>query len=263
MAPARMMSQASPNWVSEMPARMPTVMPARMAAALPIQTMDQLQQFMQHHVYAVWDFTLLLKALQQQLSSAGHSQSLALIAQLVSEEESDWLPEQCGGPCRLSHFEIYLLAMEEIGADTTAIRAVVALAAREGLVVGLTHPAIPAPSRRFMASTQLLIRSGQTHLLAAAFCYGREQLVPALFRQLRQQLTAADLQAPTLAWYLDRHINLDGDQHGALAERMVLDLCRDNPTAHREVMALRPRVEQERALFWRGIGESLRHAPSP
>jgi hypothetical protein len=148
--------------------------------------------------------------------------------------------------------------MEEIGADSAAIRSVVALAAREGLAVALAHPAIPAPSRRFMASTQALIRSGQTHLLAAAFCYGREQLVPALFRQLRQQLTAADLQAPILAWYLDRHIDLDGDQHGALAEQMVLDLCRDNPTAQREVMALRPRVEQERALFWWGIGESLR-----
>ena len=258
MAPVQTISRASPNWVSDMPTAMPTVMPKVMAESLRIQTVDQLQQFMQHHVYAVWDFTLLLKALQQQLSSAGHPQAVALIAQLVREEESDWLPEQCGGPCQLSHFEIYLLAMEEIGADTAAIRAVVALAAREGLAVALAHPAIPAPSRRFMASTQALIRSGQTHLLAAAFCYGREQLVPALFRQLRQQLTTADLQAPTLAWYLDRHIDLDGDQHGALAEQMVLDLCRDNPTAQREVMALRPRVEQERALFWWGIGESLR-----
>ena len=254
MAHAQMISQASPNWVSEMP----TVMPTVMAGFLRIQTMDQLQQFMQHHVYAVWDFTLLLKALQQQLLSAGHLEALALIAQLVSEEESDWLPERCGGPCQLSHFEIYLLAMEEIGADTAAIRAVVARAAREGLAVALAHPAIPAPSRRFMASTQAVIRSGQAHLLAAAFCYGREQLVPTLFRHLQEQLTAADLQAPTLAWYLDRHIGLDGDQHGPLAEQMVLDLCRDNPTAQRAVKALRHRVEQERALFWWGMGESLR-----
>jgi hypothetical protein len=258
MAPARMISRASPNWASEMPTVMPTLMPAVMAGSLRIQTMDQLQQFMQHHVYAVWDFTLLLKALQQQLSSTAHPQAVALIAELVSEEERDWLPARCGGPCQLSHFEIYLLAMEEIGADTAAIRAVVALAAREGLAVALAHPAIPAPSRRFMASTQAVIRSGQTHLLAAAFCYGREQLVPALFRQLQDQLKAADLQAPTLAWYLDRHIDLDGNQHGPLAERMVLDLCRDNPTAQGEVMALRPRVEQERALFWWGIGKSLR-----
>jgi hypothetical protein len=237
---------------------MPTLMPAVKAGELPIHTLAQLQQFMQHHVYAVWDFTLLLKALQQQLSSAGHPQALALISQLASEEESDWLPEHCGGPCQLSHFEIYLLAMEEIGADTATIRTVVALAAREGLAAALAHPAIPAPSRRFMASTQALIRSGQAHLPAAAFCYGREQLVPVLFRQLRQQLTAADLQAPTLAWYLDRHIDLDGDQHGALAEQMVLDLCRDNQAAQREVMEVRPLVERERALFWSGISACLR-----
>lgn len=241
-----------------MPSQMPTLMPAVKAGSLRLHTIAQLQQFMQHHVYAVWDFTLLLKALQQQLSSAGHPQAIALIAQLASEEESDWLPEHCGGPCQLSHFEIYLLAMEEIGADTAAIRAVIDLAAREGLAAALAHPAIPAPSRRFMASTQAVIRSGQAHLMAAAFCYGREQLVPALFRQLRQQLTAADLQAPTLAWYLDRHIDLDGDQHGALAERMVLDLCGDNQAAQHEVMALRPLVERERAVFWSGISACLR-----
>jgi hypothetical protein len=77
-----------------------------------------------------------------------------------------------------------------------------------------------------MASTQAVIRSGQAHLLAAAFGYGREQLVPALFRHLQEQRTAADLQAPTLAWHLDRHIGLDGDQHGPLTEQMVLDHCR-------------------------------------
>ena len=76
MAPVRTISRASPNWVSDMPTAMPTVMPkvmpTVMAESLRIQTVDQLQQFMQHHVYAVWDFTLLLKALQQQLSSAGY-----------------------------------------------------------------------------------------------------------------------------------------------------------------------------------------------
>ncbi len=229
-----------------------------MSQSLQIQTMDQLQKFMQLHVYAVWDFTLLLRALHERLLSAGQLQAVALIAQLVSEEDSDWLPEHCGGPYQLSHFETYLLAMEEIGADTAAIRTVIALASCDGLAAAMAHPAIPAPSRRFMAGTQAVIRSGQTHLIAAAFCYGREQLVPVLFRQLRQQLIAADLLAPTLAWYLDRHIDLDGDQHGALAERIVQDLCRNNPTAQREVMALRPLVEQERALFWLEIGKCLR-----
>jgi hypothetical protein len=38
---------------------------------LPIQTIGQLRLLMQHHVFAVWDFTLLLKSLQEQIAPMG------------------------------------------------------------------------------------------------------------------------------------------------------------------------------------------------
>ena len=231
-----------------------------MAASLPIQTMGQLRLFMQHHVFAVWDFMLLLKALQQQLAPSGspwlpppHPRAAGLINQLIAEEECDCLPVQLGGPCYLSHFEIYLLAMEEIGADTAPIKAVLQLVTSDGLDVALKHRAVPQPSQRFMAATQVVIRSAKAHLLAAAFCYGREQLVPDLFRQLRDQLLGAGLHAPILLWYLERHIALDGDSHGPLAEEIVIELCQHQPLKLDEVAALRTRVEQERATFWGDI----------
>ena len=70
----------------------------------PIQTMGQLRLFIQHDVFAIWDFMLLLKALQQQLTPLGsawlpspHPRAAGLINQLIAEEECDSLPVQLGG----------------------------------------------------------------------------------------------------------------------------------------------------------------------
>ena len=96
-----------------------------------IVSIADLRVFVEQHVFVVWDFMLLLKALQQHLAPSGvpwvpprYPRSAGLINSLVAEEECDCLPEALGGPLHLSHFGIYRRAMEEIGADTTAIDAV-------------------------------------------------------------------------------------------------------------------------------------------
>jgi len=236
-----------------------------MPRPLPIESMEQLRLFMQHHVFAVWDFMLLLKALQQQLAPActpwlppRHPRLAGLINSLVAEEECDCLPLELGGPRHLSHFAIYRLAMEEVGAETQAIDAVLQLAASRGLAAALAHPAIPQPSRRFMGTTHELIGQAEPHLLAAAFAYGRELLVPDLFRDLLRQLQLQGLPAPLLFWYLERHIALDAASHGPLAESMVAELCQDRQERLAAVASLRRRVIRERELFWDCIADRLR-----
>ena len=222
--------------------------------------MPQLRLFMQHHVFAVWDFMLLLKSLQQHLAPSGtpwlpppHPALAGLINDLVAEEECDCLPQDLGGPLHLSHFEIYRLAMRQVKADTTVIDAVLRDARRHGMAIALQHAAIPVPSRRFMATTQALINTEQPHLLAAAFCYGRELLVPGLFRDLQNQLISAALDAPILLWYLQRHISLDGERHGPLAEAMVRQLCQNKAAELEAVTRVRADVEAERQRFWAAI----------
>jgi hypothetical protein len=232
-----------------------------------IQNLGQLRLFMEHHVFAVWDFMQLLKALQQLLAPSGtpwrpspQPRLAGLINSLVAEEECDCLPPELGGPLHLSHFAIYRLAMEEVGADTSAIDAVLALVARSDLPAALNHPAIPEPSRRFIATTQELISGADPLPLAAAFAYGRELLVPDLFRHLHRELLQCRLQAPLLIWYLERHIALDGASHGPLAEQMVLDLCQGNQAQLAAVAATRQRVIDDRTRFWAAISMA---APLP
>ena len=221
--------------------------------------------FMEHHVFAVWDFMLLLKTLQQHLAPSGvpwvpptHPEISGLVNSLVAEEECDLLPENLGGPLHLSHFAIYRRAMVEIDANTAVIDAVLQQASRGDLAGAMRHRGIPAPSARFLRTTQELISSGEVHALAAAFAYGRELLVPDLFRGLLDRLTVLELPCPTLRWYLERHIVLDGDSHGPLAETMVLTLAGNDPAAHQTVQTVRRQVLADRSAFWDAIELQLR-----
>ena len=232
-----------------------------------ITSIAGLRLFMEHHVFAVWDFMLLLKTLQQHLAPSGvpwvpptHPEIAGLVNSLVAEEECDLLPENLGGPLHLSHFAIYRRAMVEIDANTAVIDAVLQQASRGDLAGAMRHRGIPAPSARFLRTTQELISSGEVHALAAAFAYGRELLVPDLFRGLLDRLTVLELPCPTLRWYLERHIVLDGDSHGPLAETMVLTLAGNDPAAHQTVQTVRRQVLADRSAFWDAIELQLRES---
>ena len=232
-----------------------------------ITSIAGLRLFMEHHVFTVWDFMLLLKTLQQHLAPSGvpwvpptHPEISGLVNSLVSEEECDLLPENLGGPLHLSHFAIYRRAMVEIDANTAVIDAVLQQASRGDLAGAVRHRGIPPPSARFLRTTQELISSGELHALAAAFAYGRELLVPDLFRGLLDRLTVLELPCPTLRWYLERHIVLDGDSHGPLAETMVLTLAGNDPAAHQTVQTVRRQVLADRSAFWDAIELQLRES---
>src|SRR5258708_17977400 len=84
-----------------------------------VQSSAALRIVMQHHVYAVWDFMSLLKALQQALTVVsipwvprGSANTRYLINEIVVGEESDVDEEGR----RTSHFELYLRAMQQAGA---------------------------------------------------------------------------------------------------------------------------------------------------
>ncbi len=108
----------------------------------------------------------------------------------------------------------------------------------------------------------MLIQDGESHALAAAFAYGRELLVPDLFRALLKRLQALALPCPTLCWYLERNITLDGDSHGPLAEAMVLALVGDDAVAMQRVEQVKRQVIAGRKRFWEALHAELR-SPVP
>ena len=227
-----------------------------------LQTLSHLAVFMEHHVFAVWDFMSLLKALQVRLTCAsvpwlpqGNAQVRRLVNEIVLGEESDALPS--GGAT--SHFELYLQAMRETGADTSRVEGFIRLLqSGQSVTAALEQAGVPASVAAFVRHTFEVIERGQSHEIAAAFTYGREDLIPEMFTQLGHGL---ERQFPgklaTLRYYLDRHIELDGDEHGEMGRQMVDLLCEQQPRREQEATQAAVAALQSRIRLWDGIATAV------
>lgn len=195
-----------------------------------LRTLADVRRFLQHHVFAVWDFMSLLKALQRALTSIdvvwrprGDAEARRLINEIVLGEESD---EDGGGYS--SHYELYRRAMREAGADGTAIDAVLAQVVA-GVDVFAALREAPGPARRFCTTTFEIVHGGSLPAIAAAFTLGREDVIPDMFTALVDDLHQRHPGGlPTLVDYLRRHIELDGERHGPMAARLLAHVCGDD-----------------------------------
>jgi hypothetical protein len=216
---------------------------------------DAIRAFMEHHVFAVWDFMSLLKSLQRNLTCVelpwvptGPTGSRRLINDIVLVEESD---ELRGG--FISHFELYVAGMTEAGAGTATIEAFIDLL-RAGVPVekALVEAAVPAPSAEFVELTWGIIAEAPVHCQAAAFAFGREDLIPDMFQQVvtvNEQVGGLD----TFVDYLARHIEVDGEEHTPMAMQMLADLCGDDDAKWEECATTVTRALSARTKLWDGI----------
>jgi hypothetical protein len=175
----------------------------------------------------------------------------ALINQIVLGEESDRNPDGRSS----SHFELYLEAMHEAGAATAAMDEFIRLVS-DGVEVEAALAAVRAPEcvRGFLAGSFEVIREGKIHAVAAAFTYGREDLIPSMFGELVTRLnTQFPGRVETLRYYLERHIQLDGDEHGELGRQMVASLCGNDPLRWEEAREAAVRALEQRLALWDGI----------
>ncbi|KUG09472.1 DUF3050 domain-containing protein [Solirubrum puertoriconensis] len=227
-----------------------------------LHSLDDLRVFMQHHVFAVWDFMSLLKALQRDLTCTtvpwvprGNPSTRRLINEIVLEEETDVDPEGCP----TSHFELYLRAMQECGADVTPIqRLLETLATGASVEEALGAAEAPESVRTFVRQTFEVVNSGQPHAVAAAFTFGREDVIPDMFRHLVHDLRARfPGQLDTFTYYLDRHIELDEEAHAPLAQQMVQELCADNAERWQQATEVARRCMEARVALWDGIRSAV------
>lgn len=171
------------------------------------------------------------KALQREITcvevpwrpSAYSPELVRFINELVIGEESDL--DADGRPN--SHFSMYIEAMEENGADTGPIL---------DFVQTLDPTILPAPVRAFVENNLKLARRGNLEELCANFFFGRENLVPDMFEQIIGSLERHAIPCGKLKYYLARHIELDGDEHGPMAKRCLMELC---SSSYRQAIATR------------------------
>ena len=231
-----------------------------------VATVRDLRFFMAHHVYSVWDFMSLIKSLQNTVAPArvpwvpaGDGDVRRFINELVLEEESDQGPPDGGKQGAFSsHFELYLGAMAEIGADTAPVMTFIRDVRERGIRQALEGHQVPLPAKAFTGTTFDFIETGKPHVVAAALALGREHVIPCMFRAFLQNMGVTDRQAPVFHYYLNRHIHLDEDFHAPLSLRLLNGLCGDDPTRQAEAVAAAEQAVAARLAFWDGVLEAIR-----
>ena len=214
-----------------------------------------LRSFMRVHVFCVLDFQSLVTALQRALTCvevpwlpSSDPEARRLINEIVLDEESDETPDHR----HLSHFELYLEAMSSCGADRDPVDRVVAKL-RQGLPMRevLVPQSLPPGVAAFVTGTMKVAESPDIHRIAAAFTYGREEVIPSMFRQLVERFSA---QAPdrwsSFLYYLNRHITHDADRHGPMSRALTARLCGDDEARWHDANVAAREALESRLVLW-------------
>ncbi|MBI4051432.1 MAG: DUF3050 domain-containing protein [Elusimicrobia bacterium] len=227
-----------------------------------LENLEQVRIFMEHHVYAVWDFMALVKSLQNALTCTcvpwlpqGDPISRRLINEITLDEESD---EDGKGGYR-SHFELYLGAMEQCGADTSCIRNFINRIRRnEDALEALHKSGAPKASQAFVASTWKIVTSHSPHKVAAAFAIGREEIVPEMFQRVIESIRGRfPKQMDSFAYYLERHINVDKERHWPMAMRMLEALCGEEGSKWKEAVEAAQTSLKARIQLWDDVKRQI------
>jgi hypothetical protein len=230
-----------------------------------VASVADLRRFMEDHVFAVWDFMSLLKRLQRDMTCvtlpwfpADDAKAARLINDIVIGEETDVDPDGSYA----SHLDLYLRAMSDISASTRQFenfRSLVLI----GVPVEAALRRIGAPPhvQTFVAHTIALANSGSTEEVLAAFFYGREDIIPEMFRRLLNTLYRADHDSDRLRhfiYYIDRHIELDGDSHGPKGRELLENLVANSPDKDERALRAACNSIKARIGLWNGTLNKLR-----
>jgi hypothetical protein len=152
--------------------------------------------------------------------------------------------------------------MADVGASTRQFETFRSLAAGGTSVeAGMVRTGVPPHVRAFVAHTMTLAQSGSTEEVVAAFFYGREDIIPEMFSRLQKTLPGMKHDKNRLRhfiYYIERHIELDGDSHGPMGRELLDNLVAHSPQSNERALRAACNSIQARIELWNGTLSTLR-----
>ena len=118
--------------------------------------------------------------------------------------------------------------MKQCGANTFPIENFVAKTNDKNI------PSVNDGIDAFLKTTFDIIKTEEAHKIASAFTFGREDLIPDMFTSIVEEYNQNN-NLDKFVYYLERHIELDGGDHGPLALKLISDLCGEDNQKWKEV----------------------------
>ena len=233
-----------------------------------VNTIEATRLFMERHCFAVWDFFLLIKDLQRDITNTrrfwtpcADVNAARFINEIVIGEETD--DSNVDGQY-LSHFELYVKAMDEIGANSQPIKDYVNSVSKmtddentyEHIEKRIDAANSPAYVKKFNKNTcQAIFRT--IPYTAGQFFFGREDPIPQMFTKIVKTLDDCKVDCPTLKWYLNRHIEVDGSFHGPKTAHLITHLGNKYDPEFKDIIQGAVDAIQHRIWLWDGILEEV------
>ncbi|WP_395051123.1 DUF3050 domain-containing protein [Flavobacterium sp.] len=228
-----------------------------------VKTIEDLNCFLENHIFAVWDFMSLLKALQAKLTCtttpwfpSKNPETRYLINEIVLAEETDLTIDGR----HQSHYEMYIEAMKSCGANTTGIENFLSeVNSLHNIFVAIKKSNLHPNIKAFLDFTFRVIDEGKSHEIAAAFTFGREDLIPSIFTEILRNFQAnfPENDLSKLIYYFERHIELDADEHGPMAMKMITELCGTDAQKWTDVEEISILALEKRIGLWDAIEEQI------
>lgn len=224
-----------------------------------LERRENVAAFMEHHVYAVWDFMALLKAVQRHLTCvdvnwrpAGPAAIRRLVNEIVLEEESD----EVDGVAT-SQFELYRRGMRRAGAASDKIDCFVAeIEGGNPIEIATARCGVSADAVALLRTTQGAIATCEPHIIVATFALGWEDIVASTFDPILARIPQVE-ELETFASFLRRRIERNRRGRGTMALAMLSQICDGSATRWREAGLAGADALSARLAFWNAIATML------